>query len=98
MEGNPAFQKAFASRFPKTKSGKSLADFRLYGHIFKRRCSYMVYSEAFATLPPGVKNRVFTKMRAALAGEDPGIGWLSSSERKKITAILDETLPGWNAG
>lgn len=98
VEGDPAFQKAFASRFPKTKDGKSLADFRLYGHIFKHRCSYMVYSEAFATLPPGVKNRVFTKMRAALAGEDPSIGWLSSSERKKITAILAETLPCWHAG
>ncbi len=98
VEGDPAFQKAFAARFPKTKSGKSLADFRLYGHIFKHRCSYMIYSEAFTSLPPGVKSRVFTKMRAALAGEDPEIDWLSSSERKKITAILEETLPGWNEG
>jgi hypothetical protein len=58
VEGNPAFQKAFASRFPKTKSGKSLADFRLYGHIFKHRCSYMIYSEAFATLPPGAYSAI----------------------------------------
>ena len=95
VEGDPSFQKAFASRFPKTKDGKSLADFRLYGHIFKHRCSYMVYSDAFTALPPRVKKRVFAKMRAALAGEDPEIGWLSASERKKISAILEETLPGW---
>ncbi len=95
VEGDPAFQKAFAARFPKTKSGKSLADFRLYGRIFKHRCSYMVYSDAFRHLPAVVKSRVFTRMRAALAGDDPEIGWLSSSERKKIAAILDETLPEW---
>jgi hypothetical protein len=55
----------------------------------------MVYSDAFRHLPAVVKSRVFTRMRAALAGDDPEIGWLSSSERKKIAAILDETLPEW---
>lgn len=96
VEGDPAFQKAFTARFPKTEEGKSLADFRLYGRIFKHRCSYMVYSEAFQGLPPTVKKLVFAKMRAALAGEDPDIDWLSSSERKKIVAILEETLLEWN--
>ena len=98
VEGDPAFQKAFAARFPKTGDGKSLVDFRLYGRIFKHRCSYMVYSDAFRGLPGSVKKRVFARMRAALAGEDPEIGWLSSSERKKISAILEETLPGWRGG
>lgn len=98
VEGDPAFQKAFAVRFPTTKDGKSLADFRLYGRIFKHRCSYMVYSDAFRNLPAGVKSRVFTRMRTALAGDDPEIDWLSSSERKKIAAILDETLPEWKQG
>jgi hypothetical protein len=98
VEGNPAFQIAFAARFPTTKDGKSLADFRLYGRIFKHRCSYMIYSDAFRNLPPSVKQRVFARMRTALAGDDPEIGWLSSSERKKIAAILDETLPEWKEG
>jgi hypothetical protein len=98
VEGDPAFQKAFAARFPTTKDGKSLADFRLYGRIFKHRCSYMVYSDAFRDLPPSVKHRVFAKMRAALAGDDPEIDWLSPSEGKKIAAILDETLPEWKEG
>jgi hypothetical protein len=42
-----------------------------------------------------VKELVFGKMRKALAGEDERIDWLSGSERKKINAILIETLPGW---
>lgn len=95
VEGDPAFQRAFAARYPKTADGKSLADFRLYGRIFKHRCSYMVYSSAFEALPPSVKKRVFAKMRAALSGQDPDINWLSTPERKTITAILDETLPEW---
>lgn len=95
VEGEPAFQKSFTARFPKTADGKSLADFRLYGQIFKHRCSHMVYSDAFTALPPSVKTRVFAKMRTALAGEDSDINWLSASERKKIAAILDETLAGW---
>lgn len=98
VEGDPAFQKAFASRYPKTSNGQSLVDFRLYGRIFKHRCSHMVYSSAFKALPPSVKSRVFTRMRAVLAGEDAEIDWLSSSERKKIAAILDETLPEWKEG
>ena len=98
VEGDPAFQRAFAARYPKTTDGKSLADFRLYGRLFKHRCSHMVYSGAFEALPPGVKKRVFARMRAAMAGEDPDIGWLSASERKKIAAILDETLPEWKEG
>lgn len=98
VEGDPAFQKAFAARFPKTSDGKSLADFRLYGRIFKNRCSYMVYSDAFRSLPPTVKNLVLERMRDTLAGKETGVDWLSSSERKKIAHILSETLPGWEGG
>ena len=77
------------------KDGESLADFQLYDRIFKNRCSYMVYSQAFRDLPPRVKSAVITRMKAVLAGDDPAIGWLKESERKRISAILTETLPDW---
>ena len=95
VEGNEEFQKAFTSRFPRTKSGDSLADFQLYDRLFKNRCSYMVYSKTFRDLPPRVKWAVIAKMKAALAGEDPGFDWLKESERKRISGILEETLEGW---
>lgn len=95
VEGDAAFQNALLARYPKTKDGDSLADFRLYGRMFKRRCSFMVYSDAFRGLPPTVKALVFAKMRKALAGEDERIDWLAASERKRISSILSETLPGW---
>ena len=98
VEGDAAFQNAFLARYPKTEDGDSLADFRLYGRIFKKRCSFMVYSDAFRNLPPSVKTLVFAKMRKAIAGDSERITWLSASERKKIDGILSETLPGWNEG
>lgn len=95
LEGGAEFQKSFEARFPKTKDGHSLADFKLYERIFKYRCSYMIYSEAFRLLPTPVKNSVLKKMYSVLAGDDPDYAWLKASEREKIEAILAETLPDW---
>jgi hypothetical protein len=94
-DGNSEFQKIFESRYPRTKDGQSLADFKLYERIFKHPCSYMVYSPTFQNLPTRVKHAVITKMRNALAGNDPKITWLKPSECRKIDAILTETLPNW---
>ena len=98
IEGGEDFQKSFEARFPKSKDGRSLADFKLYGRMFKQRCSYMVYSEAFRDLTPQVRSVVLEKMRLALAGNDPEYDWLKTSDRQKIETILAETLPGWQKG
>lgn len=95
IEGGEAFQKAFTVRFPRTKAGDSLADFQLYDRMFKNRCSYMIYSRSFRDLPPRVKRPVLDRLKAVLAGEDAAFDWLKASERKRIEAILAETLPGW---
>jgi hypothetical protein len=95
IEGGEDFQKSFEARFPRTRDGRSLADFKLYGRMFKHRCSYMVYSAAFRDLPPPVKRLVLEKMHLALAGNDPKYGWLKTSDTQKIAGILAETLPGW---
>jgi hypothetical protein len=97
VEGDPAFQKAFLKRFPKSSGGDSLADFRLYRRIFKNRCSYMVYSDAFKGLPVVVKTKVISKMKRVLSGEADGFNDLNKAdrERARIDRILTETLPGW---
>ncbi len=97
IEGNQRFQDEFHARFPASKGGQgdSLVDFRLYGRIFKNRCSYMVYSEAFRGLPEPVKGKVFAKMRRVLTAEEGGFDWLGPSEKKRILEILGETLEGW---
>lgn len=95
IEGGEEFQKIFEARYPRTLDGESLADFQLYDRIFKRRCSFMIYSSAFRNLPARVKSAVYAKMQAALSGDDPAVAWLKAPERKRITAILAETLPDW---
>lgn len=95
VEGDERFEEAFQARYPRTADGQSLADFKLYGRIFKHRCSYMIYSQAFQNLPPSIKNRVYANMNKTLLGENPEIDWLSKSERKKISHILTATLKDW---
>ncbi|WP_075090837.1 hypothetical protein [Haloferula sp. BvORR071] len=95
LVGGEEFQKAFTARYPKTKAGDSLVEFHLYDRIFKNRCSYMVYSQAFRDLPPRVKQAVFAGMKAVISGEDSSFSYLKESERKRVDAILKETLDGW---
>lgn len=97
IEGDPAYQDAFTSRFPKTKSGKSLADFHLQSRLFKHRCSYMVHSHIFASAPERVQRAVIRQLRDILTGSAASDRFphIRTSERKRILAILEETLPLW---
>ena len=99
VEGDLAFQAAFTRRFPKTKDGKSLADFHLQSRLFKNRCSYMIYSQVFASAPAPIQAAVIRQLRAILTetAQPDHFPHLKSSERKRILAILQETLPAWNA-
>lgn len=99
VEGDPAFQDAFTRSFPKSRDGRSLADFQLGTRLFKHRCSYMIYSKAFDALPARIKSAVIARLHRVLesepaAGNHPAI---KASERHRIAAILQETLPAWSA-
>lgn len=97
IEGDPAFQDAFAKRFPKSGDGRSLADFQLNDRLFKHRCSYMVYSKAFANLPEHLHTAIIARLDSILRSP-PSTDChpdLKPSERRKIAVILRETLPGW---
>lgn len=95
VEGDAGFQQQWINRFPKSKAGESLAEFRLYGRIFKNRCSYMVYSDAFRGMPLVLRKKVIARMKQVLRGEITGFEYLKPSERGRIDGILSETLDGW---
>jgi hypothetical protein len=97
IEGDPAFQEAFVKRCPRARDGRSLADFQLNDRLFKHRCSYMVYSPAFAALPARVHLAVLRRLHHVLTsppGPDTAPD-LKPSERNRILSILADTLPGW---
>lgn len=97
LEGDRQFQDDYLAQFPKSESGESLADFRLYRRIFKTRCSCMVYSSAFEHLPPRVMEAVIGRLKEALSDDDHEIApHLKSSEKRRIREILSDTLPAWS--
>jgi hypothetical protein len=93
IETDSSFAQVFGERGVSSTRGSSLRDLRLYGRLFKYRCSYMIYSKAFQGLPETVRSRVFHHLRATLKGETQS--QLGERERRTISAILAETVPGF---
>ncbi len=95
IEGNKAFEAAFISKARVSKSGKHLRKLRLYGRLFKYRCSYMIHSEAFDALPKIVKKLTFHKLHTILTTENilADFQHLKSREKTAILEILKETTP-----
>ena len=93
VQGDEKFQKQFAALLPRTRQGESLADFQLNSRLFKNRCSYMIYSEAFVSLPAAVKSRVIQGLKKILEadGIDDEYPNMKLSERRRTAKILDDT-------
>ena len=93
--GSAAFRVAFVERAVRASDGRSLRDLSLSGRIFAQRCSYLIYSESFAALPPPLKMKIFARLKAALDSRDPKdrYAYLPAEEKERIRAILLETLP-----
>lgn len=93
VSGSDAFQQQFAAAIPRAKNGDSLADFQLNTRIFKNRCSFMIYSDAFQTLPASVKTRVIIKLKAVFdaTNAEDAFPQIKLSERRRIAQILRDT-------
>lgn len=93
ITGSSAFQKSFSADAPRARDGSSLKDLLLSDHLFKNRCSYLIYSESFLSLPRGLKHRIYARLAKALDLEqpDPRYTYIHRSERQRIANILRET-------
>jgi hypothetical protein len=94
--GDSEFKKDFAASAQLTASGASLRDLDLRTRLMRHRCSYMIYSPAFAGLPPLLKAQVFHHLQAALGENGPSsdeFAYLPAEEKSAILGILRETLP-----
>lgn len=96
MKGTSSFATDFPQTGPRDSQGRSLRDFDLQSHLFKYRCSYLIYSASFDALPPEVQKPVFQRLWDILTGLDTDSEFehLSTSERKAILEILQETKAG----
>lgn len=95
----------FAAAYAKTRKpdpqGRSLRDLDLKTRLFRYRCSPLIYSRSFATLPGQLRDNVLLRLSSGLRAfpPSPAFGHLSEPERVAIHEILTATLPdlpkGW---
>jgi hypothetical protein len=86
VKGVTAFAEVFAAAGPRDRRGRSLRELDLQTRLFKHRCSYMVYSPAFAALPDPARKAVHARMSELL----------TARQDKAVIEILGDTLQDWN--
>jgi len=83
IRGTSAFAEEFSKLGPRDSKGRSFRDFDLNSRLLKYPCSWLVYSEAFDSLLPEIKTRVYGRMRELL----------NRPEGRATLEILAETKP-----
>ena len=64
--------------------------------LLRYPCSYMIYTDAFDTLPDPARAAIYQRMWVVLSGQDqtPRYARLTANDRRDIIAILRETKLG----
>lgn len=95
VKGDSGFTEEFAARGIRDSQGRSLRDFDLQTRIFKYPCSYLIYSDAFDSLPRPAKEYVYRRLLDVLTGRDqsPDFARLTAKDRKAVLEILLATKP-----
>lgn len=90
------FARDFQARGVRDAKGRSLRDFDLHTRIFRYPCSYLIYSDAFDSLPEPAKGYVYHRLLQILSGQDqsPDFARLTPADRQAVLEILLATKPG----
>ncbi len=94
VSGTSDFVNDFAAAGVSDSKGRSLREFDLKTRMFRYPCSYLIQSEAFASLPEELQGSVESRLLSILRSEIPEKGFehLSSEDRTAIEEILTETV------
>jgi hypothetical protein len=95
INGNTGFDAWFQAQGPRDRKGRTLRQLDLNTRLFAYPLSYLVYSQAFESLPAYARNYVYERFADALTGADstPGFAQLSAADRKAVLEILNTTKP-----
>jgi hypothetical protein len=93
--GTSDFAQAFSQHGPRDKKGRSLRDFDLKTRMFRYPLTYMIYSEAFHSMPPAALDRVYRKLFNVLTGQETKTPFthMREDDRRAVLEILLETKP-----
>ncbi len=96
VSGLETFADQFVSRGPKDSQNRSLRDLNMKTRMFQFPCSYLIYSTAFDSLQPPLRDEIYRQLRHVLTGENRSEDYkhLDVSTRESIFAILLETKEG----
>ena len=95
VRGTTAFAEEFAAAGPRDEKGRSLRDLDLETRLLRYPCSYLIYSEQFAALPPPAKRIIYSRLWDVLTRRDQSEAsrTLSETDRQAIKEILVATKP-----
>lgn len=95
VAGTSGFSEEFEARGPFDESGRSLRHFDLERRLFKYPMSFLIYSDAFETLPGLVKEPFYRRVVEVLEGRDMSgeFDHLDADDRAAIREILMATKP-----
>jgi hypothetical protein len=103
VKGTSGFEEEFVKTGPWDRNGRSLRDFDLKTRLFRYPCSFLIYSQAFDSLPKLAQEQAYRRLWEVLTGQEKSNDFasLSSSDRGAIYQILSDTkqnLPDyWNS-
>ncbi len=96
VQGDGAFEKAYAASRRADDRGRSLRDLDLRTRLLKYRCSPLIYARTFEAMPKELRAVVLRRLSVGLLAAEPApeFAHLPVDERKAIHEILTATLPG----
>jgi len=101
IQGASGFSEKFAAMGPRDSQGRSLRQFDLEHRLMRYPCSYMIYTEAFDSLPVEARDAIYRRMWQILSGQifpekDKAKKYarLSLADRRAIVEILRATKKG----
>jgi len=98
ISGSTSFAEDFSSRGPTDPQGRSLRDLDLERRLFRYPLSFLIYTDAFDTMPDVVKRMLYQRLDEVLRGveaEDVAdrFAHLGAEDRVAIREILIATKP-----
>jgi len=99
IQGSPDYAQDFQQRGPHDKQGRSLRDLDMQTRMFKYPLSFLVYSDAFDSIPAPARQSIYERLREVLSGHDQTERFvrLSAEDRTNIREILLDTKPDFAA-
>lgn len=95
ISGEPQFQAWFEGEGPSAPDGRSLRQLDLQTRLFRYPLSYLVHSQAFASLPGFARDYLWRELAALLQGNEthPALAHVTAAERSATLDILRATQP-----